>query len=322
MILLSTINPLMYERGFDSTFLVVTIKTGFKMKWQAKTGSLYSTHGDRAGRVRTFRQILFSDFGDNISDIVALRNLDRNAPDYEAEKRAIKNKLQCFALNELMNRKDVVKYSGLMQIDFDSKDCEGYDIEELKQAVFSLPFIAFVSLSCSGDGFYAIAAIAEPEKQKEYALHIFDVLEQYGLSCDKSKGRNYNDLRYVSYDANWLERDEVEPLRITQFKPVSAPEKPSATTTRRTNLNGNHGALIYSQAQKILSAQVGQRWHTVQQAAYTLGGRVWAGLNEMDGLQSLVQAIENNPAFAGVENKYIKCARDCYQAGQLKPLSA
>lgn len=112
-----------------------------------------------------------------------------------------------------------------MQIDIDAKDCAGYDIEELKQAVFALPFIAFVSLSCSGDGFYAIAAIAEPDRQREYAEHIFNVQEQYGLSCDRSKGRNYNDLRYCSYDANMLDRNDVEPLRITHFKPKTAPKK-------------------------------------------------------------------------------------------------
>lgn len=290
------------------------------MKWQQQQVSLYSTHGDRAGRVRTFRQILFSDFGDNISDIVKLRSLDCNAPDYEAQKRAIKNNLQCFALNQLADRKEVVSYSGLMQIDFDKKDCEGYDIEELKQAVFSLPFIAFVSLSCSGDGFYAIAAIAEPEKQKEYALHIFDVLEQYGLSCDRSKGRNYNDLRYCSYDANMLWRDEVEPLRITHFKPKTAPKKQTYTTTRQTNFNGNHGALIHSQVQKILSAQVGQRWGLVQSAAATLGGRVWRGLNEHEGLTALIQAIERNTSFAGQTDKYIECARVCFERGKADPM--
>lgn len=283
------------------------------MNWKEKQVSLFTSHFGGGGRGRSLRQILYSDFGDNIGDIVRLRNLDSKAPDYEANKRAIKNTLQCFALNELTNRKDVVNYSGLMQIDFDKKHCQGYDIEEMKQAVFALPFIAFVSLSCSGDGFYALAAIAEPERQKEYAEHIFDVLEQYGLSCDKSKGRNHNDLRYVSYDQNWLERDEVEPLRITHFKPKLTPARQNRTTTQQTTFNGNNGALIKSQVQKILSAQVGQRWQTVQAAAYTLGGKG-------EGLEQLEAAINNNPAFAGAENKYLKCAADCYRAGQSNPL--
>lgn len=285
------------------------------MKWKDKQVSLYTSHRDTGGRRRTLREVLFSDFGENISDIVKLRNLDRQAPDFETKKRELKNNLQCFALNELTNRQDVVTYSGLMQIDFDKKDCANFDIEQLKQAVFSLPFVCFVSLSCSGDGFYAIAAIAEPVKQKEYALNIFDVLGSYGLTCDRSKGRNYNDLRYVSYDQNMLWRDEVEPLRIKHFKPVCKPVTPVNQYVQHKTFNGNHGALIQSQINSIAGAQVGQRWHTVQAAAFTLGGI-------SDGFNEIENAIYNNPAFSGQEQKYLKCARDCYQAGQKRPLTA
>lgn len=291
------------------------------MKWKDKQVTLYTSHRDTGGRRRTLREVLFSDFGYNINDIVSLRNLDRNAPDYEKHKRELKNRLQCFALNELTDRKDVVSYSGLMQFDFDKKDCAGYDIGELKQAVFSLPFIAFVSLSCSGDGFYALAAIAEPEKQKEYALHIFGVLKQYGLSCDKSKGRNANDLRYVSYDANWLERDEVEPLRITHFKADKAVPVRKQHNYTTKSYNGNHAPLIASQVQRIAQAQIGQRWHTVQAAAYTLGGRVWAGIDAHEGLNAVLQAIENNTAFSGEHEKYKECARVCFEAGRAQPMA-
>lgn len=283
------------------------------MKWKSKTGAMYSNHASHEGRVRTFQQLLFADFGTNMDDIVALRSLDRSAPDYEQTKRSIKNRLPCFALNELADdRKTVISYSGLMQIDFDKKDCEGYDIEELKQAVFSLPFVAFVSLSCSGDGFYCIAAIAEPEKQKEYAEHIFKVLDQYGITCDRSKGRNYNDLRYLSYDANMLDREDVEPLRITHFKPLRAAAAPKPTTYATKLLNGSNQPLIASQANKVLNAKIGQRWQTVQQAAFTLGGKG-------DGLAAIEQAIYANPSFAGEEKKYVKCANDCFNAGCNKP---
>lgn len=283
------------------------------MKWQKKQVSIYSTHNDRAGTVRTLGEILFSDFANNINHIVRLRNLERTAPNYELKKKAIKNELQCFALNELTNRKEVVNYSGMIQIDFDKKDCEGYDIEELKQAVFSLPFIAFVSLSCSGDGFYALAAIAEPERQREYAEHIFNVLDSYGLSCDTSKGRNYNDLRYVSYDVNLMDKEDVEPLRISQFKPKLKPIQTVKHSVQHNTFAGNNQPLINAQANTILNAQIGQRWQTVQKAAFTLGGKG-------EGLEQLEQAILSNSAFAGQESHYLKCAADCYRAGQLKPM--
>lgn len=284
------------------------------MKWHQTQVSLYFSHGDRTGEAVAIGEILRSRFADNMSDIVALRKLDPDSENYKTEKRNIKERLQCFSPSALLtDRKDVISYSGLLQIDFDPADVQGYDIDELKAAVFNLPFICFVSLSCSGNGFYALALIAEPEKQKEYALHIFDVLQEYGISCDRSKGRNYNDLRYVSYDANMQFKEEVEPLRIKHFK------ADKATTIRKqcnyTNkpFNTNHAPLIASQANRILSAQVGQRWLTVQQAAYTLGGKG-------EGLEQIEQAIYANQAFNGQEKKYIKCARKCFEDGRLKPL--
>lgn len=306
------------------------------MKWKEKQVSLFTSHYGGGGRGRSLRQILFSDFGDNIGDIVKLRSLDIYAPDYQVKKDAIKAKLKAFAPAALLTDRNkvektdpdykkkmdakIIERSGLVQIDFDYKDIKDYDIEELKQATFALPFVAFASLSCSGNGFYVLVAIAEPERQSEYAEHLFNVFTDYGIKPDTGKGRNANDLRYVSYDANMLDRDEVEPLRITHFKPKTAPKKQSNTTARQTNFNGNHGALIHSQVQKILSAQVGQRWGLVQSAAATLGGRVWRGLNEVEGLQSLIQAIEHNTAFAGQTDKYIECAKVCFERGKADPM--
>jgi hypothetical protein len=285
------------------------------MEWLKQTGTLFTTHSDRVGRVGTLRDILFNDFADNLNDICKLRNLNSNDAGYDESKRRIKANLQCFALNELHNRTDVLKHSGLMQLDFDEKDCEGYDIEEMKQAVFALPFIAFVSLSCSGNGFYAIAAIAEPEKQKEYAIHIFEVLQHYGVTCDKSKGRNYNDLRYVSYDANMLHREKVEPLLVRRFKPQQRPAKHMATSTQPYSRNAANKAIRTCYA-NVMAASIGQRWETVQKAAFTLGG-----VGDAEAWQAVEQAIYSNPAFTGEHDKYLRCAESCFHAGKQKPLS-
>lgn len=60
------------------------------MKWQTKTGSLYSTHSETVGRVRIFQQMLFADFGDNLSDIIRLRSLNRNSPDMKPKRELSK----------------------------------------------------------------------------------------------------------------------------------------------------------------------------------------------------------------------------------------
>lgn len=303
------------------------------MNWQQLQVNLYGDHNGgtkwgEAGRVRTLREVLFSDFGDNISDIVALRKLDRNAADYDTEKKKIKKRLQCHTTAALLSTRQketpekdrIIKKTGLTQIDIDHVEAQGFDIDELKRFIFSFPFTCFVSVSCSGDGIFAIMAIAEPDKLAAYTEHVHNILIKNGIKVDTGKGKNYSDLRYVSYDANWLERDEVEPLRIRHFRHKIGQNRAIDTKPKQTNFNGNHGALIQSQIKNIAGAQIGQRWHTVQSAAYTLGGRVWRGLDAHEGLSALLEAIENNTAFTGDHDKYKECARVCFEAGKANPM--
>lgn len=276
------------------------------MNWSKKQVTFFNSHSAQTGEQMTLRDVIFSESLKSIHDILTIRQQPER-------KQEIKNRLPCFCLNEMQNRKTVIEYSGLMQLDFDSKDCEAFDIEEMKQAVFSLPFIGFCGLSCSGMGFYAIAAIQEPQRQAEYANHILKVLETYGITADIGKGKNPNELRYVSYDSNMLVKNEVEPLSIQRFKPITAPKKHRRYKPLQLNDNANYSRFINKQLQAIYNANVGERWATVQRAAYTLGGA-------NADLQDIITAIENTAAFAGQEKKYIDCARHCFHAGLTKPL--
>ncbi len=283
------------------------------MNWLNTQVNLYRSGKDLKGKVRTLQEIIFSDFGANISDIVALRKLDHDAPNYKDEKRKIKDKLQMHTVAALLTTRgkdvqDRIKSkTGLTQIDLDKVEEQGFDIEEMKQFLFSFPFTCFVSKSCSGDGIYAIIAIDAAANLKEAMQHLAEVFTKAGINIDTSKGGNLTDCRYVSYDANMLWREDVEPLKIKRNKPVK--NQAAHNTTVKTN--GNNAPLIASQVQHILNAQIGQRWQTVQRAAYTLGG-----IGE--GLEQLEQAIFSNPAFEGETSKYLKCLNDCYQAGTQK----
>lgn len=292
------------------------------MNWQKSQVNLYSNHADGGGgRMRTLGQILLSDFADNISDIVALRNLDRNAADYDKKKRQIKSRLQLHTVSALLTTRSkdvpederIAKKTGLTQIDIDHVEQQGYDVEELKQFLFSFPFTCFVSKSCSGDGVFAIIALATTDHLKEYMKHLNSVFKAAGVDVDTSKGSNYTDLRYVSYDAKMLYRDKVEPLRIKHLPKEPTQHRKQYNNTRYT---GNNSGLIKWNIDRAVTlveqAQVGKRWPTIQEVAYTLGGYG-------AGLEAIEQAIYSNPAFNGEEKKYLKCAADCYKAGQLKP---
>ncbi len=289
------------------------------MKWLQKQVSLYTSHTDNTGRPATFRDILLCDFAEDLPVIIELRKLDRNHPQYVPWKRDVKALLQCYTPAGLLASKakgklTEIERSGMMQLDFDPEDIHEYDIEELKQAVFSLPFVGFCGLSCSGDGFYALVQIAEPDRLSEYAEHCFNVLKAYGIKPDTSKGKKVENLRYLSYDSNMLIREDPEPLHITHFRGIPAPKKKHLNNVTKTIVNGKEG-LIRNLLNEIKNTQVGQRWINVQRVAFTLGG-----LGDPLLISALTTEIEANPAFNGEEEKYCKCADVCFEAGRLNPL--
>lgn len=292
------------------------------MNWMDKQVSLYTSHHDVIGRAATFRQILFSEFGDCFSIIYQLRQTEAayeagklDSADYKRKKAGLKSKLPGFAPAALLQQRTAgsvieIGRSGVMQLDFDYPDIKDYDIEELKQCVFSLPFIGFCSLSCSGKGFFALAMIAEPGRLNEYAERCFEVLLKYGIKVDSSKGKNVNDLRYLSYDANMLIRENPEVLKIEQFKTNTTQKIIKPIVYSKRTFNGEN-PFLRKGIDALRGVQVGNRWSTVQKVAY-FQGKLFKDPNLIFGIR---QAIESNGAFAGEEKKYLKCAEDCFKAG-------
>jgi len=266
--------------------------------WLDKQVSLYVSHADNTGRPATFRDILFTDFAANIGDICKLRSLKIEALDYKIKVKPIKAKLQAFTPAALLRSKakeqvEIMDRSGLMQLDFDYKDIKEFDIEELKQAVFSLPFIAFCGLSCSGKGFYALAVISEPDKLEAYAEHCFNILKGYGIQPDESKGKKPENLRYVSYDANMLYRLNPEPLKISRFKSKQK-VKQNPVGERSNNKIEFNNDIVNRLLNDLKHLEAGSRTPAVQRIAYTLGGM------DKPGVLDLIKAtIKENSIFSG-----------------------
>ena len=288
--------------------------------WLNKQVSLYKSHADNTGASATFREVLTSKFSLDLPTIIALRGLDRAADKYDIEKLNLKKKLQCYTPAALLETKakgelKEIARTGLMQLDFDHKDICDFDIEELKRAVFDLPSVAFCGLSCSGDGFYALVLIAEPDRLSEYAEHCFEYFKRYGVKADESKGKKPENLRYLSYDCNMLIRENPEALQIKAFKKKQTAQ--NYKTPGNYKPANTNNVLLNRALEKIEQAQKGERWATVQNVAYTIGG-----INNPSCLYELINAINRNSAFSGQEEKYITCARQCFNAGSLKPLNA
>ena len=290
------------------------------MNWMKKQVSLYKTHADNIGQPVLYSDLLLNRFANDLPAIIGLRKLDRLAPDYKIQSKPFKAALQCFTPASLLASKAAgnvteINRTGLMQLDFDFDDIKQYDVEDLKQAVFNLPFIAFCGLSCSGYGFYSLALIAEPERLSDYAEHCFEILKEYDIKADESKGKKPENLRYLSYDANMLIRENPEPLHVTHFKKKPAIKSKSITKFTPAQNNGNN-ALLNAELKALQNVQSGERWATVQKAAFTIGG-----LNIPSFLNEINNTITSNQAFSGEETKYLKCAQDCFYAGMNHPLN-
>lgn len=203
--------------------------------------------------------------------------------------------------------------SGLLQLDFDYKAIKEYEIEELKQAVFDLPFICFCGLSVSGDGFYALAQIAEPDKLAEYAEHIFEVLKEEGIQPDESKGKKVENLRYLSYDCNMLIKDEPVPLKVRRFK--RAEKSKGNSKPNDFGENDCCNGLVVSQLEELKQAMPGDRFNTIRKVAFTLGG-----LGDISILDMIKKEILSNPVFDGEVNKFLDNAEQCFYNGMKKPL--
>jgi hypothetical protein len=300
------------------------------VSWLDKEVSLYNCPADNIGRPATLRDILFTQFAakhdwffkhhescrwisGNYNDLDTIIDL-RTREMTPSEKIMLKQTMQCYTPAALLKTKkkgeiEEISRSGLMQLDFDYAAIKYYDIEELKHAVFDLPFVAFCGLSCSGNGFFALVSIAEPYKLKEYAEHCFNILEKEGIPADTTKGRNFNDLRFVSYDANMLVREDPAQLKIKRFNTPKLQPLPNTYKRTTTNLPPLKWAL-----ESIKTADVGNRFDTVRKAAYTLGGYGY-------GLQEIKDAINNCSQYRGVESKYLLHAEEAFSAGQKQPIS-
>lgn len=302
-----------------------------KENWLDKQVSIYTCLADNKGRAATYRDILLSDFAmdhdwyfkdhtsgkwisGNSNDLQTIIDL-RTSEITKKERVMLKSTMQCFTPAGLLKTKkqgqiEEINRTGIIQLDWDYPAIQDYDLEELKQAVFALPFIAFCGVSCSGNGFYALAAIAEPYKLTEYAEHLFQIFKEYDIPVDTSKGRNVNDLRFVSYDANMLIKEDPEPLKIKRFATKKQP-KPIA----RYQPNKNNTAIVNKAIQEISEAVPGYRWQTVQKWSYTLGG-----LGDISIIDQVKTAINNSSNYTGEESKYCECADKCFLAGSQNPI--
>ncbi len=126
---------------------------------------------------------------------------------------------------------NLVEHSGLIQLDIDSKENEGMDMEQLKEDLCHQPNVCFCAWSVSGTGLFALVPIAQPERHREHFLELErDMLQWYDVVIDSSC-KDVCRLRGYSYDADCYINDEAVVYTDLYEPPVPTYSNPQALKT-------------------------------------------------------------------------------------------
>ena len=109
----------------------------------------------------------------------------------------------------------IVGHSGLVQIDIDAKHQSGdWSTADTIEAISALPCVVCVGVSCSGNGVWALVAVAgiDQNNHKEMADHVCSIIEEVtGDQLDRPVTTNLASLRFASPYVPFINYD-VTPL--------------------------------------------------------------------------------------------------------------
>lgn len=125
----------------------------------------------------------------------------------------------CFSGEFLKDRKDtdLIKHSGFMVLDFDHVE----NLQERKDQLFQIPYIAAVWVSPSGDGLKALARIKDHSRHREH----FEAIKTEIKDVDKS-GVNVSRVCFESYDPKILYKETCEEYLKFKVVEVVREQKP------------------------------------------------------------------------------------------------
>ena len=152
--------------------------------------------------------------------VMDIREVNRTDP--KAAKSMKTLNLPCVTISGLFEgeRKAnlVTSINPIICIDIDELP-EGMTLDQLKEKVFSLPYVFYVSLSARGEGIFALIYY---NTEKDF-LYTFKALQYdfkvMGVTIDKAC-KDICRLRFVSWDENPLEKEDVdryEPVYLEMF---------------------------------------------------------------------------------------------------------
>ncbi|GAB3334159.1 hypothetical protein GCM10027299_42220 [Larkinella ripae] len=132
----------------------------------------------------------------------------------------------------------LIKHSGFICLDIDRKDnLQSANFYELKAQFQNIQNVAYCGWSLSGEGYFILIPIAEPDRHSEYFEFFRNLFSQWKVNIDKKCG-DVSRLRIYSHDPEAYFNHQAEPFRLPPTKlkaaPVRKPFKANASDGNST----------------------------------------------------------------------------------------
>lgn len=177
------------------------------MKYLDKTVSIYQSVADNKGTTTTLRTFLLSDkYRKEVEHI-------RTISDKE-QRNELKKKLPLVTVSGIFeptrSSKNLKEHTGLICIDIDGSDNTHIkNFSDLKIQLSNIKEVLFCAVSVSGNGYFAIVPIKNPDKHREHFIAMQEDFKSLGINIDIAC-KDVTRLRGYSYDPQPYINEEAE----------------------------------------------------------------------------------------------------------------
>lgn len=207
----------------------------------------------------------------------------------------------------------LITHTGLICLDFDyqhNKHIENWP--EVKNHLCNIKNFAYVGLSVSGNGYYAVVPISDPSKHLQHWRALESDMKRLGLNIDPVC-KDITRLRFYSYDPD----PHFNHHAVTYSKILNEPAKTSTTLTISSQDNINDPLDIIQNM--IRGARDGEKHHTLYKASRLAGGYIASNkITEHEAIDLLRACIETKDNVHDIQAAY-KTIHDGIRDGKNQP---
>lgn len=181
------------------------------MKYLDKTVSIYQSVADNKGSATTLRTFLLSEkYRKEVEHI-------RTISDKE-QRNELKKKLPLVTVSGVFeptrSSNNLKEHTGLICIDIDGSDnIHIKNFSELKTQLSNIKEVLFCAVSVSGNGYFAIIPIKNPNNHREHFIAMQEDFKSLGINIDiackdvtRLRGYSYDPQPYINEDAEIYNR--------------------------------------------------------------------------------------------------------------------